>query len=166
MAWEIRLLINNASRFDRTKMDELDQTIWHTLMQVNVRAPFLLSTYAKPHLAKQKGAIINITDIHGELPLNGYLEYCQTKAALIMQTKALAQEFAPDIRVNAIAPGAIAWPEDENALDPVHQAKIVEKTLLKTHGSPLYIAQAVLSLAENPYITGQTLRVDGGRVIF
>ncbi len=80
-----------------------------------------------------------------------------------MQTMALAREFAPDVRVNAVAPGAIMWPEQDNTLSEAQQQEIIAKTPLKRHGSPVFIAQAVLALVENAFITGQTLRVDGGR---
>lgn len=162
---QMDLLVNNASIFTPTPLDALNDVRWEALFSINVQAPFWLSFAARPYLAIQQGAIINITDIHAERPLKGYAEYCQTKAALLMQTKALACEFAPDIRVNAVAPGAIAWPEQENALDLASQEKIIAKTPLKRHGEPIFIAQAVLALAENRFITGQTLRVDGGRLI-
>ena len=153
----IDLLVNNASLFTR---DEAD---WDAMFNLNVKAPFLLSQAAYPHLAKTQGSIINITDIHADKPLKGYAIYCQSKAALSMQTKALAREFAPNVRVNAIAPGAIMWPESGNQLSEEQQIAIIEKTPLKRHGSPLYIAQAILALVENLFITGQTLCVDGGR---
>ncbi len=156
------LLVNNASVFIRTDC-EPSITDWDLLFNTNVKAPFLLSLAARPFLEKQAGAIINLTDIHAEKPLSGYSMYCQSKAALEMQTKSLALEFAPEIRVNAIAPGAAAWPEKTNRLTPEIQHKIIAKTLLKKHGSPEVIAQAVLALAENQFITGQVLKVDGGR---
>ena len=160
---QLNVLINNASVFERTPTDPLDDAHWDNMFRVNVRAPFLLSHTAYPHLAQQQGAIINITDIHAQTPLKDYPVYCQSKAALSMQTKALSREFAPAVRVNAIAPGAIAWPEGENALPSTIQQTILEKTPLKRHGEPLFIAKAVLALIENPFITGQTLSVDGGR---
>lgn len=165
MDWTGRLdlLVNNASVFAPTRLDDPDDALWDVLFMTNVRAPFWLSLAARPPLEKSHGSIVNITDIHAESPLKGYAEYCQSKAALMMQTKALAREFAPKIRVNAIAPGAITWPEGENALPNNLQAEIISKTLLRRHGEPAFIAQALLALVENPFITGQTLRVDGGR---
>lgn len=135
------------------------------LFTLNLKAPYLLSLKAQSHLAQHQGTIINITDIHAQKPLKGYTAYCQSKAALEMQTKALACEFAPLIRVNAIAPGAIAWPEQDNALSAEIQAKIIAQTPLKRHGDPQYIGLAVLSFIENPFITGQILNVDGGRSV-
>lgn len=162
-AGRLDLLINNASIFLRTNCHQQEATDWDFLFNINVRVPFLLSLAARPFLAKQSGAIINITDIHADKPLSGYSIYCQSKAALEMQTKSLAREFAPDIRVNAVAPGAIAWPEKENSLSLELQQNIIAQTPLKRHGSPEFIAQMVWALAENPFITGQTVKVDGGR---
>lgn len=162
---QLDLLINNASIFKRSSINDYDIEDWQMLFSVNVQAPFLLSLAAYPYLALQQGVIINITDIHADKPLRGYSAYCQTKAALVMQTKALAKEFAPAVRVNAVAPGAITWPEQENALSLKIQEQIITNTLLKRHGDPNYIAQAVISLINNPFITGQILNVDGGRSI-
>lgn len=162
-AGRLDLLVNNASVFIRTDCNTFDETDWTSLFDTNVKAPFLLSLAAHPLLTKTSGCIINITDIHAERPLKGYSLYCQSKAALEMQTKSLAREFAPSIRVNAVAPGATIWPENDNTLTAPEQQKIIDKTPLKSHGNPECIAHAVLSLAENPFITGQTLKVDGGR---
>ncbi|MGC1183358.1 pteridine reductase [Legionella sp.] len=164
-AGRLDLLVNNASVFIRTECKDLEAAHWNILFNTNVKVPFLLSLAARPLLAKQLGVIINVTDIHAEKPLSGYSIYCQSKAALEMQTKSLAQEFAPEIRVNAVAPGAIAWPEHTNSLTPETQQKIIAKTLLKRHGAPEFIAQAVLALAQNSFITGQILKVDGGRSV-
>ncbi|KTD58245.1 pteridine reductase [Legionella sainthelensi] len=164
-AGRLDLLVNNASLFLRTEMTSFSSPDWNALFDIHVKIPFLLSLAARPLLAKQSGSIINVTDIHAENPLKGYSAYCQSKAALEMQTKSLAREFAPEIRVNAIAPGAIIWPENSNTLTPEIQEKIITKIPLKKHGNPEYIAQAILALAENPYITGQILKVDGGRSI-
>lgn len=162
-AGQIDLLVNNAALFAPSSLETGENSLWNKMFTLNVQSPFWLSIAARASLDAQRGSIINITDIHAEHPLKGYSEYCQTKAALLMQTKALAREFAPNIRVNAIAPGAIAWPEHQNALSAAQQQHIIDKTLLKRHGEPLFIAQAVLALANNPFITGQMLRVDGGR---
>lgn len=156
-AGRLDLLVNNASVFSRNDAD------WDALFNLNVKAPFLLSTSAFPLLSQSHGSIVNITDIHADKPLKGYAVYCQSKAALSMQTKALAREFAPTVRVNAVAPGAIMWPEQDNELNTAQKQKIIAEVPLKQHGNPVFIAQAVLALAENTFITGQTLCVDGGR---
>lgn len=164
-AGRLDVLINNASVFRRSEQAVYQPEDWQTLFAVNVQAPYRLSMTARPLLQKTQGCIINISDIHAERPLKGYAVYCQTKAALEMQTKALAREFAPEIRVNAVAPGAIAWPEADNALSMKQRQDIINKTALKRHGEPEFIAQAVLAVVENPFITGQIIKVDGGRSI-
>ncbi|TAL59070.1 MAG: pteridine reductase [Legionella sp.] len=164
-AGRLDLLVNNASIFTRNGFDSFVEKEWDDLFDINVKVPYLLSLAARPWLAKTQGAIINLTDTHAGKPLKGYAIYCQTKAALEMQTKALAREFAPEIRVNGVAPGAIVWPEHANALSATQQQQIIERTPLKQHGSPEFIAQAVLALAENAFITGQILKVDGGRSV-
>jgi len=165
--WAHRLdvLVNNASVFHKNPFDRFDEALWEETFEANVKAPYKLSLTAYDALAKQSGVIINLTDIHAEKPLKRYTIYCQSKAALLMQTKALAIEFAPKVRVNAIAPGAILWPEADNALSIEQQEKIIAKTPLKKHGQPEYIAKAVLALIDNEFITGQVLNVDGGRGI-
>ena len=167
VAWAQRLdvLVNNASIFVPSDCLTVNTKVWQDLFTLNVQAPFELSSAAYPLLAATQGNIINITDIHAEKPLKGYAVYCQTKAALLMQTKVLAREFAPRVRVNAVAPGAIAWPEKDNALSEEIRQQIIAKTPLQCHGKPAYIAKAVLAFVENPFITGQVLQVDGGRSI-
>ncbi len=166
-AWASRLdlLVNNASVFIKDEIILSYPSQWDELFNINVKAPFHLSLAARDLLAKEQGSIVHITDTHADTPLKGYGIYCQSKAALQMQTKSLAQEFAPFIRVNAVAPGAIAWPEKDNRLPLEQQEKIIATTVLKRHGHPDYIGQAVLSLAQNPFITGQIVKVDGGRYL-
>lgn len=163
LTWGKRLdlLVNNASIF--IKDVEVNAKQWDNLFTTNVQAPYRLSQGAFPHLAQQHGSIINITDTHVDKPLKNYGIYCQTKAALTMQTRSLSREFAPHVRVNAVAPGAIAWPENNNELPPEIKDNIINKTPLQRHGKPEDIAKAVIALAENTFITGQVLCVDGGR---
>ncbi len=165
LSWQGRLdvLVNNAATFESTPLDAAFDAPWDDLFCINVQVPFWLSCLARPYLEMTKGSIINITDIHAEKPLKNYSLYCQSKAALTMQTLSLAREFAPNIRVNAIAPGAILWPEHQNKLLSSQQNAIIAHTLLKQHGDPFWIAQAVLALLQNKFITGQILKVDGGR---
>ncbi len=169
IVWRSRLdvLVNNASLFIRTPPQEvLSNDLYEQMWAINVSAPYWLSEAAFPFLAvASHGVIVNVTDIHAEKPLRGYSVYCQTKAALKMQTEALAKEYAPSVRVNAVAPGAIAWPEGRNQLSDTGKSSIIARTPLKCHGEPLWIAVAVLSLIQNQFVTGQTLRVDGGRSI-
>lgn len=166
MHWSNRLdlLVNNASVFLRSDCKTtVNLAEWELLFHANVKAPLILSLAAAPFLKKQQGCIVNISDLHAEIPLKGYSVYCQSKAALEMQTKSLARELAPEIRVNAVAPGAILWPEKGNSLQQSIQKQIIQQTPLKRHGKPEAIAQAVLALAENTFMTGQIVRVDGGR---
>ena len=156
------LLINNASSFYPTDIGTSSEDDWQDLIGSNMKAPFFLSQAATPLLKERQGSIINITDIHAQKPLKGHTIYCSAKAGLVMLTKSLAKELAPDIRVNAIAPGAILWPEN-NMSDEVKQ-KIVNDIALKRIGEPNDIAKTALFLARDAnYITGQVIAVDGGR---
>ena len=158
------VLINNASSFYPTQIDQASESQWDDLFASNAKGAFFLSQVAAPELAKTQGCIINITDTHAQNPLKDHTIYCMAKAALGMMTKSLAKELAPDVRVNAIAPGAIIWPENESELTETNKTKIMSKTALNRSGSPIDIANAVLYFIENaPYVTGQTLNVDGGR---
>ncbi|MFT3741225.1 MAG: pteridine reductase [Gammaproteobacteria bacterium] len=158
-------LINNASAFFPTAIGETSQQDWDHLMGANLKAPFFLSQLLAPALKFAGGSIINITDIHGEKPLKNYPVYSMTKAGLIMLTHSLAKELGPEIRVNAISPGSILWPEGANVLDTTLQADIVERTALKRKGTPLDIAKASNYLLNADYVTGQVLAVDGGRLL-
>ncbi len=156
------VLINNASSFYSTLVGSVTETEWDDLMGANLKAPFFLSQAAAPHLKEQKGCIVNIADIHAERPLKRYPVYSIAKAGLVMLTKALACELGPQVRVNAIAPGAILWPERE--MDEVTQQRIISRTFLKRQGSPINIAKAVLFLIRDAdYTSGQVIFVDGGR---
>lgn len=158
------VLVNNASKYYKTEMGKITEYEWDELMNANLRAPLFLSQAAAPHLAKTKGCIVNITDIHGDRPMKDYSVYCTTKAGLIMQTKSLAKELAPDIRVNAISPGEIIWPEGENQLSDEVKQKILSRIALNRHGNPLVIAKAVYYLVNDAeYMTGHIMVVDGGR---
>lgn len=159
------VLVNNASTFYPTPVGEIGPAQWEELVGSNLRAPLFLAQAAAPHLAAARGVIVNITDIHAERPLKGYAVYSVAKAGLAGLTRVLALELAPQVRVNAVAPGAIAWPED-GQFDPAERARIVATTPLGRIGSPEEIAQAVLVACTAPFITGQTFAVDGGRSVF
>jgi pteridine reductase len=160
---QLDIVVNNASRFYKTPVDEINVENWDDLMNANLRAPLFLSQAAVPYLAKTQGVIINITDIHGDRPMRDYPVYCISKAGLIMLTRALAVELGPAIRVNGVSPGAIIWPEGENALSSELKEKIISRTALQRHGSAEEIAKAVLYFVEAEYVTGQIIAVDGGR---
>jgi pteridine reductase len=159
------VLVNNASSFYPTALGEIEQGHWEELVGSNLRAPLFLSQAAAPHLGKQHGAIVNIADIHAERPLKGYAVYSVAKAGIAALTRALAIELAPAVRVNAVAPGAIAWPEDGQFPSP-ERGRIVATTPLARLGRLEEIAQAVHFLATAPFVTGQVLAVDGGRSVF
>jgi pteridine reductase len=160
----IDLLINNASAFYPNEVDDATQAVWDDLMASNLRAPYFLSKAARPHLARRGGAIVNLVDIHALVPLADHTIYCQAKAGLIMQTRAMAKDLAPSIRVNAVAPGAILWPENEGSAQAAEA--ILARIPLGHQGRPEDIAGAVCFLAlDAPYITGQILAVDGGRTL-
>ena len=159
------ILVNNASSFFPTAVGEVNDQSWDDLVGTNVKAPLLLSQAAAGELAKAKGSIVNIVDIHAERPLKGYVVYTIAKAGLAAMTRSLAMELAPDVRVNGVSPGAIAWPED-GQFPPEVRKHIIDDTLLKRLGDPEDIALAVLFLAAGaPYVTGQIIAVDGGRSV-
>ncbi len=160
----IDVLINNASSFYPNDLKDVSEEIWEDLVGVNLKAPLYLTQALAEHLKQHKGCIINIVDIHGDRPLKNYSVYSIAKAGLIMFTKSMARELAPEIRVNGIAPGAIMWPEEQH-YEGMHQA-IIERTALKREGHPKDIAETALFLIEKAgYITGQIIAVDGGRTL-
>lgn len=157
-------LINNASSFYPTPLGEISESQWDDLIGTNLKAPLFLSQAAAPHLSAAGGSIVNIADIHADRPLKTYPVYCAAKAGLVMLTKSLARELAPAVRVNAVAPGTILWPERD--IDEVHKKAIVSRTALHRQGTPEDIAKAVLFLLKDAdYITGQIITVDGGRTL-
>jgi pteridine reductase len=156
-------LVNNASSFFQTPVGEITAAAWEDLIGTNLRAPLFLAQAAAPALKKSLGAIVNITDIHAERPLKNYVVYSVAKAGLVGLTRSLARELAPEVRVNAVAPGPILWPDDET-FDELSRQRIISHTPLKREGTPEDIAKAVhFLLAEATYVTGETINVDGGR---
>lgn len=160
------VLVNNASRFYRTPMSKVTEYAWEDLMNSNVKAPFFLAQAAAPYLAANQGCIVNITDIHAERSLRDYSVYCISKSALTAATKVLAKELGPLVRVNAVAPGPILWPEGDNELLEAEKQKIIDTTIMQRSGGPEDIAKAVLFFVRDAdYITGQFISVDGGRLL-
>jgi len=156
------VLINNASVFYPTPIGEATEKEWDDLMSTNLKAPFFLSQAAYPALKKSSGCIVNIADIYGDRPLKNYPIYSTAKAGLIMLTQSLARELGPDVRVNAIAPGVILWPE--NDMDDMTKQRLINSTPLKRSGEPDDIARTVSFLVGDAgFITGQVIAVDGGR---
>ncbi|HTM64664.1 MAG TPA: pteridine reductase [Gammaproteobacteria bacterium] len=158
------LLVNNASRYYRTYFGKVTEYAWDDLMISNLRAPFFLAQAAAPYLIETKGRIINISDIHAWRPMRNYSVYCISKAGIMMLTRVLAKELAPHVLVNAIAPGAIIWPEGDNALSPEEMEAVVNKTPLARSGNVDDIARAALFLARDAdFMTGEVMAIDGGR---
>jgi pteridine reductase len=163
---QLDALVNNASSFYATPLADIDEQQWQDLLGTNLKAPLFLAQAAAAELRRHRGCIVNIADIHAERPMHGHLLYSTAKAGLVALTKALAQEMAPHVRVNAVAPGVIVWPETEAWLDEEERRKIIAHTLLKREGDPDDIARTVAFLIQDaPYITGQIISVDGGRSV-
>lgn len=155
-------LVNNASAFRPTPVGKTTSDDWDTLFASNARAPFFLCQAAAPALRATGGAIVNLADIYGERPLKNHTIYCMAKAALIMLTMSLAKELGPEVRVNAVAPGAVLWPEEGKAEH--EKAAMLAATALGRAGDPGDVAEAVRWLLQDArYSTGQVVRVDGGR---
>ncbi len=158
----IDYLINNASKFYPTKIEEVTEKNWLDTIDTNIKTPLFLSKNLYKELKKRKGAIINIIDIHVEPPLKDHIIYNISKAGLLALTRTLAKELAPHVRVNGVSPGAIMWPENESSKKK--KLDILSKIPMKCVGNPRDIAQAIYFLLEDsPYITGQNINVDGGR---
>jgi pteridine reductase len=159
------VLVNNASTFRATPLGEIKLTEWDDVVGTNLKAPLFLAQAAGPHLKTAHGCIVNITDIHADRPLKGYVVYNAAKAGLAGLTRSLARELGPEVRVNGIAPGPVLWPED-GSFDELARQRVISHTLLKRAGEPDDIASAAYYLiAEALYVTGQIIAVDGGRSI-
>lgn len=161
----VDVLINNASSFYPTPLADTSEEQWDDMLNSNLKAPFFLIKALSDSLANRRGSIVNIVDIHAERGLLGYSVYSIAKAGLVAMTKILAKELGPTTRVNAVAPGAILWPE--TGLTDQQKTEILQRVPLQRTGSPEDIAKAVLYLVKDAeYVTGQILTVDGGRTLF
>jgi len=157
-------LVNNASTFYPSPVGTVTEAVWDDLVDVNLKAPFFLAQAAFGALAQTHGAIVNIVDIYAERPLAAYPVYSVAKAGLLALTRSLARELAPKVRVNAVSPGAILWPE--SPVEDHEKEKILSTIPLGERGHPSDIAKTVrFFLKDAPYITGQVLAVDGGRTL-
>lgn len=158
-------LVNNASLFYPGAIGEVEDGDWNNLINSNVKAPFFLSQGLASTLKQRQGCIVNIVDIHAEKGLLGYPVYSIAKAGLVAMTKSLAKELAPEVRVNAVAPGAILWPNHE--VSELQKTEILQKVALQRCGEIEDVAKAVKFLLDDAsYITGHILTVDGGRVLY
>ncbi len=163
-AGRLDILVNNASSFYPTPLGGISVQAWDDLLGTNLKAPLFLSQAALGQLRKNQGVIVNLVDVHGMRPLPEYTVYCVAKAGLLMLTQVLARELGPEVRVNGVAPGAILWPEMD--VPEAKRNELLAKTALKRAGEPEDIARAVLFLVQDaPYITGQVMVVDGGRLL-
>jgi len=155
------LLVNNASLFQPTPLEKIQWELWKLHFTINVLTPFALSMAAEPWLKSKKGSIVNLADIYGELPvLWNHAAYSSSKASLLFLTKFLAVELGPNIRVNAVSPGVISFPPH---YPKIKRKLLIQRSSLKRQGNPMEVAEAVWFLATHPFITGQILKVDGGR---
>ncbi len=158
------VLINNASTYYPTEIGQINENNWQDLIGSNLKAPVFLAQAAAVELRKNHGCIVNITDMHIERPKKGYIVYSVAKAGLVTLTKSLAHELSPEVRVNAVAPGPVQWPEGNPQFDEVYRQRVINQTLLKRVGEPEDVAKAVKFLIyDAPFVTGHVLAVDGGR---
>lgn len=161
---KLDVLINNASSYYPTDIGQINEENWQDLIGSNLKAPVFLAQAAATELRKNFGCIINITDMHIERPKKGYIIYSVAKAGLVTLTKSLAHELSPEVRVNAVAPGPVQWPENNPQFDEVYRQRVINQTLLKRVGEAEDVAKAVKFLIyDAPFITGHVLAVDGGR---
>jgi len=159
-------LVNNASSFYPTAVGEITEQAWDDLVGTNLKAPLFLAQAAAPELKKNHGCIVNLIDVHADLPMRNHAVYTAAKGGLAALTRSLARDLGPEVRVNGIAPGTIIWPDDETWRDEVSRQRIINQTALKRIGEPDDIARTVqFLLADAPYITGQIIAVDGGRSV-
>jgi len=158
---QLDLLVNSAAVMVRSSVAETTPEVWDDIVDLNLRAPFLVARAAAPHLARQHGAIVNIADLGGLEPWPNYAAHSVSKAGVLMLNKVLAVALAPDVRVNAIAPGTVLVPDE---FGPARREALAETTPLKRLGTPQDAVAALLFLVEHgDFITGETLVVDGGR---
>jgi pteridine reductase len=157
------ILVNNASSFYPTRFGKIDERAWDDLVASNFKAPLFLSQACYPALRSASGCIVNLLDIYAIRPLNRHSVYCSAKAANQMLVKSLALELAPEVRVNGIAPGAILWPT--SGLEAEAREALLEAVPLKRLGGAQSIADTVLFLVNNDYVTGEIVRVDGGSLL-
>jgi pteridine reductase len=155
------LLVNGAATFEALPLARTDAEAYDLQSDLNARAPLLLTRALAPLLRRAGGSVVNVADVGGGLVAwKGFAAYCASKAALVRITECLALELAPRVRVNAVAPGTVLWPEGYPA---ARRRELAARIPLRRAGTPEDVAEAVRYLAEAPYVTGAVLPVDGGR---
>lgn len=157
----IDVLVNSAANFLPSSVISTTEEIWDASLDTNVKAPFFLAQAAAPWLRRSNGVVVNFADTGGILGWPGYIAHSVSKAGMIMLTKTLAKALAPEVRVNAIAPGTITMPGDP----PEWEQEFVKLAALKKTGTPEEIAEAVSYLVNAKFMTGQVLVLDGGRTL-
>ena len=160
---QLDYLVNNASSYFPTQIDNLNEDDWNDLISTNLKAPLFLCQAAAKFLKEKKGSIVNITDANENNPKKNYIIYNLTKSGLVSLTRSLAVDLAPHVRVNAVAPGVILWPEDGQESEVGYRENLISQTFLKKQGAPKNIAKAVVFLLSTAtYTTGEIIHVDGG----
>ena len=155
------ILVNNAAVFFPARVENATEEQWNAALDTNLKAQFFCAQAAAPALKESRGVIINFASIGGLLPWPGFIPYCVSKAGVIMLTRCLARALAPEVRVNAVAPGTISMPGDP----PEWQADYIRLAPLKRTGTPNDIAEAVSFLIHSTFMTGQILVLDAGRTL-
>ena len=155
------ILVNSAANFLHSPLEDVSEKLWDTALDTNLKAPFFCAQAAAPLLKQSRGVIVNFADIGGILPWPGYIPHCASKAGVIMLTKCLAKALAPEVRVNAIAPGTITMSDDPSEWE----ADFIRRAPLHRTGTPGDVAEAVSFLIRSNFLTGQTLVLDGGRTL-
>jgi pteridine reductase len=155
------ILVNNAANFIPGHVEDTTEEIWDSALDTNLKSLFFIAQAAAPLLKESRGVIVNFGDVGGVLAWPGYIAHCVSKAGVGMLTKCLAKALAPEVRVNAIAPGTITLPGDA----PELEADYTRRAPLKRTGTAEDIAEALFFLVRSPFMTGQILIIDGGRTL-
>ncbi len=156
------LFVANAASFERLPFDTLDDDAFDRSLRLNLASPFALSQRLTPALRASRGSMVFVTCTSATAPFKNYLPYVVSKGALRQLVRTLSLELAPDVRVNAVAPGTVLPPE---AMDPATLARLIRPIPLARHGEASNVAEAVLYLATASFVTGEELVVDGGRTV-
>jgi pteridine reductase len=158
----IDVLINSASVFPAESLEQTDEALWEQTMGVNLRAPFFLIRHLAHTLRERNGVVVNMADLAGLQPWASYAAHSISKAGVVQMTKVAARSLAPEVRVNAIAPGAVLPPDD---MSQEEVDRLARTAPLRRNGSPADVVRAVLYLLQADFVTGETLVVDGGRLL-